>query len=254
MGFFDKIKDTFNNLKKKAAQKQEEAKRKHEEATRLNPKEKPLEWFTSEDGLFTFSQYFTIQSYFLEEKIKKEQEEQSPDTAPEIYAMVYHPTAKLPCIYLSYFIESIGAQMLKYVAPAEFSSKMLRILAMPYSIGEDGEPHATPPVLPPEVLLSVEKNPMLNYIVNFKSFNFGADERGSAQDKWTILSCMIGWLAHRVNDPEVLAKNPWVFSDEVYLNDLGMVRKEKSFYKQCIDLADDEQTRAYFEKRYEKCE
>lgn len=231
-----------------------EAERKCEEANRLNPKEKPLEWFISEDGLHAFSQYFTIANYFLEEKVEKEQEAKSPDTPPEIYAMVYYPDAKLPCIYLSYFIESIGAQLLKYHVPAQYLNLLLSTQAKPYRMDEDDEPQAIDPMLPPEVLLSVEKNPLLNYIVNFKNFEFGSDERGTAKDKWMILSEMMIWLCSRSKDSEILAKNPWIFSDKVYFNDVGMVRKEKSFYKQCINLAGDEETKTYFEEQYQQCE
>lgn len=255
MGLFDGIRRRMAEKKEAERKRQEEERRKLEEANRLNPKDKPLEWFTSEDGLEAFSQYFTIQNYFLEEKIQKEQENDHPDTSLEIYAIVYHPNAKVPCVYLSYFIESISAQMLKYVKPTEYLSSMLRILAKPYWVDEDGEPHpAADAALSPEYLLSVEKNPLLNYIVNFKNFQFGSDEQGSATDKWLILSVMMTWLARSARDPEILAKNPWVFSDGVYFNEVGTVRKEKSFYKQCIDLAGDEETRAFFEERYEKCE
>lgn len=254
MGLFDGIKKKIDEKKEAERKRQEEEKRKREEATRLDPKEKPLEWFSSEDGLQAFGQYFTISNYLLEEEIKEEQKANKPDTALEIYAMVYHPEAKLPCIYLSYFIESIDAQMLRYVAPADYLNSMLSIQARPYCINEDGEPEVINPMLPPEVLLSVEKNPLLNYIVNFKNFLFGADEHGTAKDKWMILSTMMTWLSCMAKDSEILAKNPWVFSDEVYFNDVGTVRKEKSFYKQCIDLAGDEETKAYFKHQYEKCE
>ena len=254
MGLFDGIKKKMAEKKEAERKRQEEAKRKREEATRLNPKEKPLAWFSSEDGLQAFGLYFTISNYLLEEEIKEEQKANKPDIELEIYAMVYHPEAKLPCIYLSYFIESIDAQMLRYVAPANYLNCMLSIQARPYLINEDGEPEVINPMLPPEVLLSVEKNPLLNYIVNFKNFLFGTDERGTAKDKWMILSNMMTWLSSRAKDSEILAKNPWVFSDEVYFNDVGTVRKEKSFYKKCIELAGDEETKAYFKSRYEKCE
>lgn len=254
MGLFDGIMKKITEKKEAERKRQEEAKRKREEATRLDPKEKPLEWFSSEDGLQAFGQYFTISNYLLEEKIKKELEDSNRNTALEIYAMVYHPEAKLPCIYLSYFIQSIGAQMLRYVAPADYLNCLLSIQARPYFINEDGEPEVISPMLSPEVLLSVEKNPLLNYIVNFKNFLFGADERGTAKDKWKILSNMMTWLSSMAKDSEILAKNPWVFSDEVYFNDVGTVRKEKSFFKQCIDLAGDEETKAFFKHQYEKCE
>lgn len=254
MGLFDGIMKKITEKKEAERKRQEEAKRKREEATRLDPKEKPLEWFSSEDGLQAFGQYFTISNYLLEEKIKKELEDSNRNTTLEIYAMVYHPEAKLPCIYLSYFIQSIGAQMLRYVAPADYLNCLLSIQARPYFINEDGEPEVISPMLSPEVLLSVEKNPLLNYIVNFKNFLFGADERGTAKDKWKILSNMMTWLSSMAKDSEILAKNPWVFSDEVYFNDVGTVRKEKSFFKQCIDLAGDEETKAFFKHQYEKCE
>ena len=254
MGLFDGIMKKITEKKEAERKRQEEAKRRREEETRLDPREKPLEWFSSEDGIQAFGQYFTISNYLLEEKIKKDLKDKNADTALEIYAMVYHPEAKLPCIYLSYFIKSIGAQMLRYVAPADYLNCLLSIQARPYFINEDGEPEVISPMLSPEVLLSVEKNPLLNYIVNFKNFLFGADERGTAKDKWKILSNMMTWLSSMAKDSEILAKNPWVFSDEVYFNDVGTVRKEKSFFKQCIDLAGDEETKAYFKHQYEKCE
>ena len=84
MGLFDGIKKKIAEKKEAERQRQDAAKRKREEATRLNPKEKPFEWFGSEDGLQAFSQYFTIPNYLLEEQIKKEQKAQKPDISPEI--------------------------------------------------------------------------------------------------------------------------------------------------------------------------
>ena len=271
MGLFDVIKKKFAEMKEaerkrqeevrrkqeeeqeEKRRKEEEEKKKREEARRFNPEDKPTEWFVSADGLETFGQYITIQNYFLEEEAKRVKETKYPQYDLDVVISVVYPNAKLPSAFFKHFVNSISAQPLKYVGPTDLLTSILGILAKPFQLDDDGEPQACDPALPPEVLLSVEKNPVLNYITNFNCFELADDEKGAWKDKWLLYSCIMNWLAVYACDADILAKNPWVFSGEVYFNDVGRARKLKGFLKKCIELADDK-SKAYFEKEYEKCE
>ena len=98
MALFDKVKGVLNDAKgiindakdkvtQQVAQMQEEKRRQEElqrrqeeerinreEANRFNPDKKALEWFGSDDGIQTFNQYMTVQSFLFEERVKEEQE------------------------------------------------------------------------------------------------------------------------------------------------------------------------------------
>ncbi len=260
MGLFDKIKDSISKAKEAANQKQEEerrrqeeAKRKQEEATRFNPDGKSLEWFGSEDGIKTFNEYITAQNYLLEETIRKEQKEEYADFSLESVVSVFHKDAKLPFIYFKKLVDKIDVQALEYVGPTNLLVGYLSIQAKPFYIDDDGEPQPIVPQLTPEEIVSVEKNPILNYAKNFNCFELADDAQGSFDDKWDLWSNVLMWLGMYSSNKDIISKNKWIFSKEVYLNELGTVRKLKGFYKKCIELAADEESKSFFEEKYNEC-
>lgn len=253
MGLFDKIiNGILGGTKEEREQKKEEERKKQEEANRFNPVGKRLEWFCSEDGIKTFNEYITIQNYFLEETIKKEQKENYDEYSLDLVVDVVHKGAKIPYIFFKNLIKNIDAQPLEYVGPIDMVVEVLSIQAKPFYIDDDGEPQSSVPSLTPEEIVSVEKNPVLNYVSNFKCFELKDDVQGSWDDKWTLWSDILIWLGiYSSFDKEFLSNNSWVFSKEVYFNDLGTLRKPKGFYKKCIELATQKE---FFEKKLEECE
>lgn len=280
MGLFDKVKGVINDAKnaikdakdqvvQQAAQKQEEErkrqeeeqrrredeKRRQEEANRFNPDGKSLQWFSSEDGIKTFNEYITAQNYLLEETIKKEYESKYSQYSFEIFVSVFYKDAKVPSVYFKKLADAIDVQALKYVGPTNMLVEVLSVQSTPFYIDDDGEPQAIEPAFTPEEIVSVDKNPVLNFVKNFDCFELGDNAQGSRGDKFKLWSEILIWLGiFSRSDREILSKNPWIFSNEVYFNDLGTVRKPKGFYKKCIELATDEKYKALFEDKYNKCE
>lgn len=261
MGLFDKIKDSISKAKETVNQKQEEekrrqeeAKRKQEEATRFNPDGKSLEWFSSEDGIKTFNEYISAQNYLLEETIKKEQETKYSEYSLDTVISVFHKDAKLPSIYFRKLVDEINAQVLEYVGPTNLLVGYLSQQAQPFYIDDDGEPQPIVPKLTPEEIVSVEKNPMLNYAKNFNCFELADDAQGSFDDKWHLWSNVLMWLCLYSHNKDIISKNQWIFSKDVYLNELGTARKLKGFFKKCIELAADKESKAFFEEQYNECE
>jgi len=246
----------MNNATEQVAQKQEEEKRKQEEANRFNPDNKSLEWFSSEDGIKTFNEYITAQNYLLEETIKKEQETKYADYDLDAVIAVFHKDAKLPSIYFEKLANKIDVQALKFVGPTKLLVNVLSIQAKPFYIDDDGEPQAKMPFFTPEEIVSIEKNPVLNFVKNFNCFELKDDTQGSWDDKWELWSSILKFIGifGVVDDKDIISKNPWIFSKEVYFNELGTVRKLKGFCKKCIELTTDEEHKAYFEKKYNECE
>ena len=261
MGLFDKIKGIANNAKEKAAQKQEEekrrqeeAKRKQEEATRFNPDNKPLEWFSSEDGIKTFNEYVTAQNYILEETAKQEHESKHPDVDFDFFVSLFYKNAKLPSIYFKKFVDNIDVQALQFVGTTNLLVRVLSIQAKPFYVDDDGEPQSMVPDFTPGEIVSMEKNPALIFVKNFDCFELADDAQGSWDDKWDLWSCILTWIGvFGGSYEEFVSKNQWMFSKEVYLNELGTVRKLKGFCKKCIELAADEKSKAFFEEKYNEC-
>lgn len=252
MGLFEKIKGFVNNKIEQEKQRQEEEKRKREEANRFNPDGKSLEWFTSEDGIKTFNEYITAQNYLLEETIKKEKEEKYNEYELDIVVNVFHKDAKLPYLFFKKLINNIKAQPLDYVGSINMLIKVLSIQAKPFYIDDDGEPQPIMRVLTPEEIVCVKKNPVLNYVSNFECFELKDDAQGSWEDKFRLWSTVIIWLGlSSLVDKDIASKNPWIFSDDVYFNELGTVKKPKGFYKKCIELATQKE---YFEKKLNELE
>lgn len=254
MGFFDKIKDAINKAKEASNQKQEEEKRRQEEATRFNPKDKSLEWFGSEDGIQTFHEYIVAQNYLLEETIKKEHEATGSGLSLETFISLSYYRAKLPSAYFRNLVDAIDAPVLEYVGPTKLVVSYLSMQAKPFYIDDDGEPQSIVPELTPEEIVSVQKNPVLNYAKNFNCFELADDVQGSFDDKWDLWAHILEWLCLQGSNKDIIAQNPWIFSKEVYFNELGTIRKQKGFYKKCIELAADEESKAFFEEQYNECE
>ena len=252
MGFFNKIKSAINNAKEQINQRQEEERKIQEEKNRFNPDGKSLEWFCSEDGIKTFLEYTTAQNYLLEETIKQEKEEKYDDYSLDLVAEVIHNGAKIPYVFFKKLIDNIEAEALDYVGPTDMLIDVLSGIAKPFYIDDDGEPQPTNKAIVPEEFLSVEKNPVLNYVSNFKCFKLDDDAQGLWKDKFTMWSSVMIWLGlNGLTDKDIVSKNPWIFSNDTYFNDMGTARKQKGFYKKCIELATNKK---YFEDRLSDCE
>lgn len=279
MGLFDKVKGVINNAKgvindaknqvaqqvaqkqeeekrrqEEEKRKQEEEKRRQEEANRFNPDGKSLQWFSSEDGMKAFNEYITAQNYILEETIKKEHESKYSEYSFDVFVSVVHKDAKMPSVYFKKLADAIDVQALKYVGPSNLLANVLSVQAKPFYLDDDGEPQPITSNFTPEEIVSIEKNPALNFVNNFNCFELNNDAQGSWDDKYTLWSNILIWLGvYGGSDKEIISKNPWIFSKEVYFNDLGTIRKPKAFYKKCIELTTDEKYKAHFEEKYNEC-
>ena len=271
MGFLDKIKGIINGAKEKIAEKQEEERqrqeeerererqrqeeerRKQEEANRFNPDEKSFEWFGSEDGLKTYGDYITVQNYLLEEKAKKKHEEEYSKYDYEVFVSVFYKEAKLPSVYFRNLVNSIDVQALKFVGPTNFLTNVLGIQAKPFYIDDDGEPQPSVREITPAELVSIEENPVLKFVKKFDCFELSDDDQGSWGDKYDLWMSIVIWLALYDGDKNIISDHPWIFSKELYFNELGTVRKSKSFYKKCMELTTNEKYKKYFEEKYNDC-
>jgi len=243
MGLFDIFKK---------ASGQEEQRKKEEELNRGNPKDKNLEWFASEEGINSFKEYTTPQNYILEETIQKEKESKYNQYSLDVVMSVFHKTAKVPYLYFTSLVSNIKVQPLEYVGPIEMLVGVLSLQAKTYYLDDDGEPQPKETDLSPEEIVSVEKNPVLNFVSNFKCFDLKDDMKGSWDDKWKLYSTIIIFLGiESIKDKDVVSKNKWIFEDSSYFNDLGTVRKEKGFIKKAIELSPNKE---YFEKRISELE
>ena len=264
MGLVDKIKGFVNSKieeekqrqeekrkeeekrREEEKQRQEEEKRKREEANRFNPDGKSLEWFSSEDGLKTYCERISLISSSSVEKEKK-----YPDYDFDLVVKVIYEESKLPCIYFKKLVDSISVQALSYVGTTNLVINALSILAKPFYVDEDGEPQAITPAYTPEEITSVEKNPILNFVANFKCFELKDDEQGSWEDKYELWSSIIVWLGvYAQSDKNIIANNPWIFSNDTYFNDLGVIKKIKAFCKKASELATNKK---YFENLLNEC-
>jgi hypothetical protein len=238
----------FSKLFGSGATGSNSAKPKEEPKTNINdPREKDLAWFSSEAGLEALKAYTTPQGYTLEESIEKEKESKHPDYSLGIVIDVFHKDAKVPYTYFNSLVRNIKAQPLEYVGPIELLIKVLSVQAQPFYLDDDGEPQAKETEMKPAEIVSVERNPVLNFVSNFNCFLLKDDEKGSWEDKWHLYSLVLIFLGFESSiDADVLAKNGWIFEPSTYFNDLGTVRKEKGFIKKAIELSSDKN---YFEDK-----
>ena len=252
MGLFDKIKGIISNGKEKNT---DNVSYRQEDKNRFNPDNKSLEWFGSEDGIKAFKEYTSAQSYFLEEKLKKEHESKYSEYDFHIYVSVFHKDEKLPSIYFKSLVDKIDVEALQFVGTMSWLVDILSLQAEPYFIDDEGELQFLEPRFAPEEIVSVEKNPALNFVVNFNCFELNDDDQGSWEDKYFLWSDILTFVGVFCStDREIISKNPWFFSKEVYLNESGKVKNYKEFYKACMERTTDERYKSIFEEKYNECE
>ena len=269
MGLFDKIKKTVEDTKIKiqeeakkqqeearkreeeAAKKREEEAKKQQEALMFNPKDKNMEWFSSENGLKTFSEYMTVKNYILDETVKNEHATRYSEHDFDIWVNVFHPEAKIPTIFFNQFVKNINIDTI-YVAPSEMLVDVLKMQAKPFILDDEGEPHIVEPMLSAPEIVSDVKNPVLNFVSNFKCFKLTNDDEGTYKEKFNLWCDILIWISvYFRREEDFIANNQWIFSKDTYFNDLGIVRKPKAFYKKCIELASQKD---YFEKLLNEAE
>lgn len=202
----------------------------------FNPTGKKANWFTSADGLESLRIYTSMQSYMLEDKLAEEYEKKSIDCSFRTFLKVYHNDAQVPSLYFAALVQVIKVQPLEYVGPNDMLVFALKTMARPYELNEAGETIARNPILPLEDIVSFEKNPVLNFVKNFKIFYLINDYTGSFDDKYNLYTLVLTFLP-AIADKFVIEKNQWIFDKSTYINEHGFVRKEKDFLTKCKELS-----------------
>lgn len=206
-----------------------------------NPKEKNLEWFSSEEGLESFKRHMTVQNYLLEDVCvaefeKKYEGKRYDGYSFQIFMDVYHKGANLPCVYFEALAAALNVQPLNIIGLLEYFVLAMKIVGRPFAFNEDGDPELCSPILEAEQLLSVEKNPLLNFVKNFNVFTIRDDALGSVNDKYDVYINVIKFIGNNIQHISI-EENQWLFDKNTYLNDFGTVRKLKGFLKKCKEVS-----------------
>lgn len=205
---------------------------------KYNPENKRLDWFSSEDGLKTLKDYTSPKCYLLEDRLKKEYDDKDfPNGKLSFVSFVniYHKKSKIPSVYFDCFVNNINVQPLKYVGPSEAVTNILAFQAKNFVLNDDGEPEVIERGLKIEDVISLEKNPVLKFVKEFKVFELNDDDSGSWSDKFALYLDALYFLAKASDeDTEILNENMWLLEKETYFNSLGVIKSEKTFYKYCI--------------------
>ena len=243
MGIFDKIKEIklkkqkeLDEVQRKREEekrkKREEEKRKREEEERKKREEeeskrlknKPLEWFYSEEGVKALEERITPKKYLENEKFSIDCDDDTPSAYFEAFINSIKNVEMLEF--------KIGWKTLNLVANCLFNQ------ANPISYDEDGEPKLRESVFNSKDILSFEKNPVLYFVKNFKGFSF-YEEKDVYElfRKSELILEAIAFVYYESEDEEIISKNQWLFDSSSYLNDLGTFRDYKSFFKKGIELS-----------------
>ena len=203
-------------------EEEERKKREEEESKRL--KNKPLEWFYSEEGVKALEERITPKKYLENEKFSIDCDDDTPSAYFEAFINSIKNVEMLEF--------KIGWKTLNLVANCLFNQ------ANPISYDEDGEPKLRESVFNSKDILSFEKNPVLYFVKNFKGFSFyGEKDVYELFRKSELILEAIAFVYYESEDEEIISKNQWLFDSSSYLNDLGTFRDYKSFFKKGIELS-----------------
>lgn len=206
-----------------------------------SPIGKPLDWFSSEAGLEVYKAYITPQNYILEESYLKKYEEKCSDQRLDFdddFLPIFGPDAKLPHTFFNAMINNIDVDAMQYKAIRSMLIKALEEQAKPFVINDDGEPEPREMPFTPEQLLSVDKNPLLYFVKNFDAFKIENDGMGTADDKYHTYAKALMFISAVSDEISLEGKEKWLLDKSTYLNDFGIVRKEKGFIKKCMECTE----------------
>lgn len=244
MGLFKKISDTFS--KKKNASQDETGEENKELQPILqvdhDPKGKPLDWFSSKEGMEALKEYTSVKSFMLQERYKKEYlgDEFWRKRTFTFYLSQSYKNEMLPLIYFEWLTTVVSrANELSYCREGDDILKdALCLQAQPFTLDEDGEPQPKNPIYSLDEIVSTEKNPLLYFYSKFKLFTFENDDQGSEEDKSKVYTIIMQFIANQcIFDKDIISKNRWIFEENTYFNEMGIVRKVKGFLKKCAELS-----------------
>ena len=211
-----------------------------------SPVGKTLDWFCSEKGMEVYKIYLTPQNYMLEESLRKKYEEKCPDHVLDFdkdFVPIFGKDAKLPHAYFGALVKNIDVDAMQYKTIRDLLIAVLEQQAKPFTINADGEPEARNLPLAPQQIVSVVDNPILYFVKNFDVFKIEDDDMGEVNDKYHTYAKALMFVGS-VSDEIVMEENKWLFYRDTYVNDFGLVRKEKGFLKKCIECTDNNGFRA----------
>lgn len=203
---------------------------------RKKPEGKKLDWFTSDIGLQVLKQYTTLNNYLLEEDYEKEYNQRSRSIDYATFLHVFYKGATVPSVYFQALVNAIHVQPLTLVIPSGALVDFLKDMAKPYVIDDDGKRIPYNTILPLEHIVSVEKNPLLYFVNNFKVFNIANDAVGSAEDKWEMYLEIMTMLAIHA-DSVSIPQSKWLFEKSTYLNNDGILKTKREFLNTCKELS-----------------
>lgn len=207
--------------------------------SKKGPIGKPIEWFSSEAGLESYAMYVSQQNFMSEDKYVEGFHKEQPDYDLWALLNVIHYGDMIPNTYFMALACAINVQPMNIQGPNSAVVMFLKDMAKPYTVNEDGEPEARTTDLTPEQIVSVEKNPLLYFVKHFNVFEIADDSLGTAKDKITLYLDILTYIATviTVTKDFNINEHQWLFNKDTYLNDFGMIKKEKGFLKKCREVS-----------------
>ena len=237
----------------------------------------PYEWFFTEDGKKEFEEYTSPQAYAKQNKLEKEE-----DNLFSLYHTCIHSGAligdgsefkvqleRLPKIPLEFFdmllnsIFYIGKEdeedeSLEFISFSQEKwyfdviTSNLVTLAKRFDIDENGEPIERKLPLEYFQLISVDENPILNFVKNFKGYDSSVDDPDNLLplhflEVITFISACVykGYT-------NVLNTEPWLFDKSSYLTSMGTPKTKVGFLNNAIEKASTDEYKEYFKSSLEK--
>lgn len=267
---------------------EEEESKRREEKSKKEPCCKSLEWFSSKDGLKAFDDYCGAQNYIYEDsEIGKALKESTcrwlvrnktvkewdsfynkiPNSGPfssnvydyyvcEIDLGESVSYEKMPFYYFGCLAEAIVRKN-NEINETEMAIIIdgLEKISKPFWVDEQGK-RVSIELFTKEFILSVNKNPILNYSLNIKCLDLGNKLTGEDEEKVKLFAIILDYLyIYMLNNNSKqneinLDFLKFIFDNDTYFDEFGIVKKEKIFLNDCFNLTKDD----FFKKRIENCD
>lgn len=207
----------------------------------LSPKDKPYEWFRSEEGLKCYDEYMIAKNFSADETYIKEFEEKGSKYY-DIFIEVCHKEHKSPKIFFESLVTAVGkvpgcSDSLLYTAPIKLLADLLTVQARPFYFNDDGDPIPVDPKPDGKLIVSIESNPVLKFAFEFGAYKFENDDLDwqTMIQLWKTALLFVSSEVVIHGNYDVLKENSWLLEKETYVTALGTLRTEKGFLKTGVE-------------------
>lgn len=258
MKFFDLFKKA---LKQEPKQSQDNLinKEAQSEKDRFSPKDKPFEWFSSEDGQKAFADVFTREMILKDSQVIADADKDFNEEGKTLYTYDFYVSfIERREKSILYFLKALTDAL---IIPTHYlgywmnlTNYVIRVLfsfIKNCELNEDGDLVNLKQRFTLPELVDPNKNHILKYLMTLDVY----DARKEEETAYDLITEGICFIQNEIenNNLNPLDNNQWLLEKSTYVSEAGTVRTKKGFFKTAISKTNSQLSKKFLENELAEC-